>query len=138
MPNEFKQGLRKLGPSVLSSQTTAGALETQQKGGKMIMSDARGKELREYQAKVAKKQASRKAYDSKLFTKAARSGQVAYEIQLFHQFDNDGSGSLSKRELRRAMNGIKKDISSAVVPVMDGMLDRMDSDVKHTPAISRF
>jgi hypothetical protein len=77
---------------------------------------------------VDAKSAVRDQYDATRHAIAARKGEQAIEIDLFQMFDNDGSGTLSKRELRRALNGIKQKLSPELVALMDGMMEKLDAD----------
>ena len=52
----------------------------------------------------------------------------AYEIDLFHLFDTDGSGTLSRRELRRAMAGIKPKIDKSLHHLFEGIYRQLYED----------
>lgn len=131
LPDELRDALRALGPSaVLSDRTTATALGKGASAGrgKIAMKDERGKDLAMHRAAVSKTRSSRKMHDASFHVKAAKKGEKAVEIDIFHQFDNDGSGTLSRRELRRALNGIKKHLDPVAVAQMAGILGKLDED----------
>jgi hypothetical protein len=69
-------------------------------------------------AKAEAKKLSAHVYQSSHHVDAARSGQAAVEIDLFREFDADGSGTLSKRELRRLCVGVKKHLGPSMMLAM--------------------
>jgi Ca2+-binding EF-hand superfamily protein len=65
-------------------------------------------------------------YHIRAHLEAARRGQQAVEVDLFRQYDVDHSGSLSKKEIRRALAPLRKERPG--IPGMEDVLRMLDAD----------
>jgi hypothetical protein len=74
-----------------------------------------------------RRQVSRQ-YDASVHMAAARRGERAVEVDLFLMYDVDHSGSLTARELRRALAMVRTKAGKRPVPGMEAMLAKLDED----------
>ena len=103
MPEEFRKGLRSLGASVLKLAQGATHTKLTQSSGKFNAYDHKAADRKRHAASTAAKKKTAHMYSAKSHTDAMKKGETAVEIDLFRMYDVDHSGSLSNRELRRAL-----------------------------------
>ena len=103
MPEEFRKGLRSLGASVLKLAQGATHTKLTQSSGKFNAYDHKAADRKRHVASTAAKKKTAHMYSAKSHTDAMKKGETAVEIDLFRMYDVDHSGSLSNRELRRAL-----------------------------------
>eukprot|EP01051_Picozoa_sp_SAG22_P020861 SAG22_NODE_4377_length_1287_cov_1.250842_1_plen_300_part_10 len=134
MPDAFKKGLQKLGPAVLQIAQSSSA---KGKGSqvKMATDDYRGRQDEAYRKKLSEKKKTASMHDVKVHRAAAESGEVAVEIELFRIYDIDGSGALSRGQLRQLLGlvrtaGQKSELFGGVgvpMPGTEEMMKELDS-----------
>ena len=129
MPEEFRRGVRALGPSVLKVAQNTKAKSASQGGIKMSDADHRGKDLQNFKTLLAEKDMLKNHYAVEVYAEAARNGEHAVEIDLFKAYDVDRSGVLSSKELRQLLNLVRKHLGNQIpIPGMQEMLDNLDKD----------
>jgi Ca2+-binding EF-hand superfamily protein len=114
MPESLKAGLRRLDPDVLKMQMTSAA-KTGSDHANMRKADLRGQELARFKEK---QRINRKAqrHDSIVggHVRAAHDSRVLDTVSIFREFDHDGSGSLTVRELRHALSALLQDLPAGM------------------------
>eukprot|EP01051_Picozoa_sp_SAG22_P009574 SAG22_NODE_806_length_7087_cov_11.682885_4_plen_938_part_00 len=128
LPKKLRDDIRLKGESLLSQQTESKALGAKSGVGRIVDGRERHREMVEFRAREAKAREASHLFDHTHHTRAAAKGQTAYEVDLFHLFDNDGSGTLSKRELRRAMAGIKPQIDRKLHSLFTDIMQQLDTN----------
>eukprot|EP01052_Picozoa_sp_SAG31_P034424 SAG31_NODE_4021_length_3659_cov_1.569382_1_plen_466_part_00 len=108
MPEDFKAGLRKLGHKALRISTDSTGIKGR---GQMATADHRGQERAAYEEKIRKKKMLQRRQTKAAALSDMLSGNALDTESLFKQYDTDGSGKLSLRELRQALAGL--DLKSA-------------------------
>lgn len=96
IPERLQKALRAAGPKLLATQDGI----TGKKHSLAVhfqKADERGKEARVWQAQVDAKQKVRHQYDASSHLSAAQAGTIAVEVDLFREFDIDGSGAFVYR-----------------------------------------
>eukprot|EP01052_Picozoa_sp_SAG31_P021868 SAG31_NODE_1712_length_7468_cov_8.329896_2_plen_573_part_00 len=128
LPKEIREFIRLNGESLLAQQTTLKGLGTSSAAVRIGGGREREKEMAHYNEQVRKAREAKHLYNASNHIAAAQQGQTAFEIDLFHNFDNDGSGTLSKKEMRRAMAGIRKHVDKKLHPMISAIMETLDVD----------
>ena len=128
LPAALRDDIRLKGEALLSVQSGAKALGSKSGLGKIVDGRERHKEMAVYKENLRRAREASHLYDASHHLSAAKKGETAYEIDLFHLFDTDGSGTLSRRELRRAMAGIKPKIDKSLHHLFALIMDTLDED----------